>query len=241
MTCPTARSLHARRSPVRAATPHPWPRARRSRPALARAVFLAVAVAAVAVAVAAAAVPAATAEETAPTARAGLVVQFGDGTTRAFCLELDRPGLTGLDLLQRTGLDTRIEVSAMGAAVCRIQGDGCADHEDCYCRCQTVGGPCAYWSYQWLDDGAWAYADAGPSARLVADGDVDGWAWGEGTADAGPAPPVMTFQDVCGDGEATTASTAPAPAPGRPSPAAVGAVVAVLALATGAWLWAGRR
>jgi hypothetical protein len=220
-------------------------------PARRGATFLAAAVAVVAAALAGAAgCGAASAQSDSTAPRAGLVVSFSDGTTRSFCVPLDRPGLTGVDLLERAGLDARVEVSANGTAVCSIDGDGCPEPEPCWCRCGSVGGPCAYWSYQILDapSGKWTYAEVGAAQRVLADGDVDGWAWGQGSADAGPEPPVMTFEEICAaapDGSATeTPTTATAPGVATsvrtalPGILVLGAVIVGLA---GAGVWLQRR
>jgi hypothetical protein len=160
--------------------------------------FLVAAPAWLALALAAAAVAGgARAQGTPATPQAGLVVTFGDGSTRAFCVELDRPDTTGLDLLQKSGLDIRTEVSANGTTVCRIEADGCPAPEPCWCHCQTVAGACTYWSYQVLTGDRWVYSQVGPADRKVAAGDVDGWAWGEGSATAGPEPELLTFAEIC--------------------------------------------
>lgn len=179
---------------------------------------------------------------------AGLVVQFGDGTVRQFCVPLDTPGMTGLELLERSGLPLRVEVSAMGSTVCRIADEGCADDQSCWCACESVDGECAYWSYQVLDGATWTYAEVGPTERIVSAGDVDGWAWGPGTVDAGPELPGRTYEAVCraalestdrsaasGDDEAVAASESPTEAPARDTAAFAVAGVVIVALAALVW------
>ena len=61
--------------------------------------------------------------------RAGLVVQFGDGSVSTYCVALGGPSVTGLDLLERSGLALRTEVSSLGTMVCRIGTDGCTAEE----------------------------------------------------------------------------------------------------------------
>ena len=173
--------------------------------------------------------------------RAGLVVQYGDGTVQEFCIALDAPDTSGTDLLERSGLPLRVEVSTMGTTVCRIADEGCADTAPCWCACETVGGPCTYWSYQVLENGEWTYADVGPSDRLVVPGDVDGWAWGPGTVDAGPEMPLRTFDDICA--EATPASTPQGAGTTSSSFDTMGLLVAgivVVALVASFW-WARRE
>ncbi len=123
--------------------------------------------------------------------RVGLVVRFGDGEVFTQCVEFDEDQISGVEVLLRAGLNTIYESSgAYGAAVCKIENDGC-DYpaEDCFCQCP--GGPnCVYWSYWHLKDGSWEYSQAGAGGYFVSDGDVDGWAW---TGEL----PQTTFDDIC--------------------------------------------
>jgi len=140
-----------------------------------------------------------------PPNRAGLVIQLGDGSVRTYCIAFPEPTITGDALLRRSGLDVRADVSALGTTVCRIDETGC-DHprEACWCHCRTLGAGCTYWGYNTLEGDRWSFSVLGAAARVVRDGDVDGWAWGQGAIVAGAAPPVMTFEDLC----ASTVSTA---------------------------------
>jgi hypothetical protein len=132
--------------------------------------------------------------------RAGLVVQYGDGRVATYCVRFDEPSITGLDLLQRSGLKIVAEVGGLGSAVCAIGGQGCAyPSQPCFCQCQ--GAQCAYWNYFHLMDGAWQYSPLGGAGYAIADGAVDGWAWGDKTA-----PPVYTIDQICA-----------APPPARPT------------------------
>ncbi|MDQ7028471.1 MAG: hypothetical protein Q9O62_01175 [Ardenticatenia bacterium] len=49
------------------------------------------------------------------------------------------------------------------------------------------------------------------------DGDVDGWRWGSGTPSRAAAPPVVTFEDVCGEENPPTATEVRLPT-ATPSP-----------------------
>lgn len=177
---------------------------------------------------------------------AGLVIQFGDGTVRQFCIPLDARDMTGLDLLERSGLPLRVEVSAMGSTVCRIADEGCADDQSCWCACDSVDGDCTYWSYQVLEEATWTYAEVGPSDRILSAGDVDGWAWGPGTVDAGPELPVRTYEAVCraalesadrspAPGPDEAAAESPPDAPARDTAAFAVAGVVIVALAALVW------
>lgn len=127
--------------------------------------------------------------------RAAVVVDYGDGQTASRCVAFAEPAISGLEALNRSGLVVENEVQAGGAAVCRIDGVGCAV-DDCFCACRG-GGECRYWSYWQLRDGTWQYAVAGASLSRVADGAVEGWVWGAGSVTEAPPPPVVSFDEVC--------------------------------------------
>lgn len=142
--------------------------------------------------------------------RAGVVIQYGDGRVETFCVLFNEPEMTGLELLQRTGLDVIIDTSMVwGAAVCKIDGEGCNfPLEPCFCQCQ--GASCTYWAYYHLRDGEWVYSDVGPSNYIVRDGDVDGWAWGAGLPGMATPPPVISLDRIC-----PLATPTPTPSPTR--------------------------
>lgn len=120
------------------------------------------------------------------THRAGLVIQFGDGTATTHCISFTEDTLSGFELLQRSELPVVASYAAQGAAVCKIGNDGCPA-DDCFCQ-----SPPDYWSYWHLQNGAWVYAGNGSSTSTITDGSVDGWAWGAGN------PPVLaSFDQVC--------------------------------------------
>ncbi len=143
--------------------------------------------------------------------RAGLVVQFGDGSVREFCVDLGGEVRTGEELLRLSGVGVVAETTALGTRVCAIGGEGCSADE-CWCRCRVPGPDCEYWAYYRLVDGRWAYADMGPSSREVRHGDVDGWAWGRGNVGTGAQPPGRSFEELCAP-EVELTATNPPPAP----------------------------
>ncbi|MCB9127541.1 MAG: hypothetical protein H6638_06490 [Ardenticatenales bacterium] len=147
--------------------------------------------------------------------RAGVVVQFGAGNVQRFCVDLGDDGsASGYEVLQATGLALILEGSALGATVCQLDGVGCAyPSEGCFCQYPT------YWSYSRLVDGAWQYSSLGLTSTTVRGGDVEGWAWGEGNANVGAAPPLIPFDQLC----PPVAPTAP-PATSTPPPASATAV-----------------
>jgi LPXTG-motif cell wall-anchored protein len=149
--------------------------------------------------------------------RAGLVIRYGDGRVQTACVRFREPSLSGLELLERAGIPVIAQTGGMGAAVCKIGGEGC-DYpvEDCFCKCK--GAECTYWAYHHLENGAWRYSPLGASAWRVQPGSVDGWAWGAGNVQAGAQPPAISLDQVCA--AAATPTVAPATAPPPPPTAA---------------------
>jgi hypothetical protein len=127
--------------------------------------------------------------------RVAVVVDYGDGQTATRCVAFAEPEISGFEALSRAGLAVENEVQAGGAAVCRIDGIGCAV-DDCFCACRG-GGECRYWSYWQLRDGTWQYAVAGASRSRVIDGAVEGWVWGAGSVTEAPPPPLVSFAEIC--------------------------------------------
>jgi len=128
--------------------------------------------------------------------RAALIVDFGDHyITR--CVEFSESAITGYDVLRRAGLHLVVNAeNPMGVTVCDIDNTSGCPPSDCFCKCP--GSPCVYWSYHYLENGSWRYAQLGASARKVHDGDVEGWGWGEGKMNTnGHQPPVIPFDQIC--------------------------------------------
>lgn len=136
------------------------------------------------------------AAETGPN-RAALVVRFGDGRIETRCVSFEPAAISGLELLERSGLRTIVDYnSGLGGAVCSIGSEGCAyPREDCFCRCQ--GGECEYWAYYHGQDGRWLYSEVGASSYQVTDGVIEGWSWGKGNFSSGTEPPYFSFEEVC--------------------------------------------
>ena len=129
--------------------------------------------------------------------RAALVITFEDGRSQSFCIEFTEESITGLELLKRSGLPLVTSGNGgLGSAVCSINGKGCSNPGDCFCKCK--GGTCAYWAYYHFTNGAWQSSPLGASAWTVRDGDADGWSWGSGGANGSPdespdcAEPTLT-------------------------------------------------
>ncbi len=128
--------------------------------------------------------------------RAGLVILHGDGQVVSACVSFGEPEITGLELIERAGLSFQAQTNGGGAAVCKLDGEGC-DYpaEDCFCKCK--GAECVYWAYQHLNGGAWSYSRLGASATKVKPGAVEGWAWGAGSVQNGAQPPLLSFEQIC--------------------------------------------
>jgi hypothetical protein len=117
--------------------------------------------------------------------RAGLVVVFPDGTDM-YCVEFAEEEITGMVLLERTGLPLVLSgFGGLGAGVCRIDDVGCSDPGDCFCQCR--GADCNFWTYFELDGESWRFLNIGASQRQVRDGTVQGWVWGNGRTTPGSA------------------------------------------------------
>ena len=143
--------------------------------------------------------------------RAGLVIQFPDGTTNAYCLAFEGDAITGLDLLLKTGLEVKVEAQGLGALVCQIGPTGC-DYPAQPCVCQSYGPGGVYWSYHHLKDGRWRSSTQGAGIYKVRPGDVEGWAWSGGTP-----PPIYTFSELCPASQPPTQTPMP-PAPPTNTP-----------------------
>ncbi len=143
------------------------------------------------------------------TNRVALVIRESDQSVQTACVEFTEPEITGLEVLQRSGLDVNIDVQGLGALVCRIEQTGCAT-DDCWCQCKG-GGDCIYWSYWHQLNGAWQYSQGGAGQYIVRDGDVDGWSWGPGAANAAYPPPEISFDDVCLSAEVVADTATPTP------------------------------
>lgn len=151
------------------------------------------------------------------TNRAGIVVRFSDGRVQTSCVSFKTESISGLDLLQRTGLDVIAQSSGGGAAVCKIGGDGCAfPAEPCFCKFGG-GQQGQYWAYWRLNGAAWQYAAQGASSIRVTNGDVNGWAWGTGSAQSGAQPPITTFEQICPAVQPEPVQPAPEPT-AKPAP-----------------------
>lgn len=144
---------------------------------------------------------------------AGLIIRHGDGRVVTACVGFSEPSISGFELLQRSGIPFIAQSSGMGAAVCKLDGEGC-DYptEDCFCR--RDGPTTIYWAYSRLTANGWVFSPLGASSIRVQPGDVNGWAWGTGSVASGAQPPVIPFDQVC----QVQASTPMPPTSASPTP-----------------------
>jgi len=151
---------------------------------------------------------------------AALIVDFGDGRVVVRVVAFTGETISGLELLQQSGLDIAVMVNpGGGAALCAVEGVGCAPTpQECFCQCQ--GTPCSYWSYFHLQDGGWVYAGMGTADHVLRDGDVDGWVWGDGRT----PPPLLTWEEIWAQGGTATPTVLP-PSPTATPPPATTAVL----------------
>ena len=98
--------------------------------------------------------------------RAALVVTFEDGRSQTFCIGFTEDSISGLELLRRSGLPLVTSGNGgLGSAVCSINGEGCSNPGDCFCKCK--GGTCAYWAYYHFKNEAWQISRLGASGWTV--------------------------------------------------------------------------
>ncbi len=132
----------------------------------------------------------------APVNRAGVVVRFGNGEVVTACVTFSESSISGLELLERSGLPVIAQQSSLGAAICKIGREGC-DYPATSCFCARDQGRAVYWAFYVRDAGAWRYSNLGAGNVRVSDGDLHGWAWGPGDPTSGAVPPDREFASVC--------------------------------------------
>lgn len=111
-------------------------------------------------------------------AQAAVVVETG-GRTIARCVKHET-GMTGIDLLNKSGLETVTKdfSGVLGEAVCSIEGVGTAAS-----RCLEGKG---HWHYWRLIEGKWRESQIGAGSSIVKAGTAEGWVWQESLD---PSPP----------------------------------------------------
>lgn len=125
---------------------------------------------------------------------AGLIVDYGDGRVSYAWVPFSEEEISGVDLLERSGLDVvTVGFGGMGEAVCQIDDTGCPVGECRRRMCQTSDPESPFWRYsRQAEDGTWGLAATGASGAKVRNGDVDAWAWAGGDIDL----PAMTIDEI---------------------------------------------
>lgn len=112
---------------------------------------------------------------------ADVVVDFGDGRTITRRVTFAAPTITGLQALQSSGLQLTTVDYSFGTAICAIEGVGCPA-TNCFCDANK------FWGYKFWDGAAWQGYMVGAGSSTIANGAVEGWAWGR----SGSNPPPVT-------------------------------------------------
>lgn len=130
---------------------------------------------------------------------AGLIIDYGDGRISYAWVPFSEDEISGIELLERSGLDlVTVGFGGMGDAVCQIDDTGCPVG-DCRQRlCQTSDPESPFWRYsRQTAPGEWSFVATGVSGSKVHDGDIDAWSW-TGTEAELPAMTMDQLADLAG-------------------------------------------
>lgn len=125
---------------------------------------------------------------------AGLLIDYGDGRVSYVVTPFTEESISGIELLERSGLHLlTIDMGGIGAAVCEIEDVGC-DVSACRTRmCQTGDPDSPFWRHMVSgDDDTWRFSTRGASATVVEDGDVYAWFW----SGDDPTGPSMSLDEL---------------------------------------------
>jgi hypothetical protein len=126
--------------------------------------------------------------------RAGMVIDYGDGTLTYAIVPFEEESISGIELLERSGVPlVTVDFGGLGQAVCTIGERGCGVG-DCRQRvCQSADRDSPFWKYFRLEDGeSWTVLPLGASSAKVEDGSIEGWSW-TGTE---PDLPVVDLEEI---------------------------------------------
>jgi hypothetical protein len=120
------------------------------------------------------------------TNQAGLAIFYRDDQLSTECISFAESSISGLDLLERSGLAIQTATNpSQGTAVCKIGAVG-SPSEDCF------GSMPNYWSFWTMGPSGWEYSAIGVEQSQVMDGSVFAWSWGTGNP-----PAMLTYQNIC--------------------------------------------
>lgn len=125
------------------------------------------------------------------TGRAGVVVDYGGGNRDIRLVEFPGETLTGLQLLEKSGLETVLSKTSFGTAICGIGGVG-QPADDCF------GDPLGrFWGFNILQkDGSWSFSEVGVDKAIFRDGDVAGFHFAAFGESQPPVDPDEIFADA---------------------------------------------
>lgn len=107
------------------------------------------------------------------TGRATFIIVQTDEGLLSRAVTLTAP-ISGLALLESTGLSLTLAETSFGPAVCAIAGTGCPA-EDCFC------GGANFWNYGFWNGETWEGYAVGAAEAVVQPGGLELWRWGEFT------------------------------------------------------------
>jgi hypothetical protein len=125
---------------------------------------------------------------------AGLVVDYGDGRMSYAWVPFAEEEISGMELLQRSGLDiVTVGFGGLGEGVCQIETTGCPVSECRQRLCQTSDPQSPFWQYvQQTEPGVWTPYALGANGSKVRNGDIEGWSW----SGVPPEMPALSMEDI---------------------------------------------
>ena len=124
--------------------------------------------------------------------QAGLIIDYGDGSTSWVWVPFADDEITVIDLLEQSQLEVvTVRLGGMGEAVCQIGPTGCSV-DDCRRKlCQTTSSS-PFWRLMVQDGSEWRMGGSGVSGTRVGDGDIVALSW-SGTD---PDLPAVSMDDL---------------------------------------------
>lgn len=137
--------------------------------------------------------------------QAGLIVDYGDGSTSWVWVPFEEEELSIFEVLERSKIDlVTVGFGGLGEGVCQIGPTGCSI-DDCRKRmCQTTSSS-PFWRVMVLDGDTWRMAASGVSGTKVGDGDIVALSWSSATPDL----PVLSIDELTANANADAAADQP--------------------------------